>query len=802
MRYSFRTFLPAALIASFAFSTSTFAATAKQVEESLQKGKAALYALQNKNGTWDDLAAPPPKTANAQSPDGGQWTGETALAVYALLAAGENPQDAKLAKAIEFLAKTETTGTYALGIRMQVWLHLPRKPEYLAAAKRDKDILLKSIKTEGNSLGMYDYVLGPGTSYSHSRSQYGVLGIWAADQMGIEIPTKYWEIVERAWISHQAPDGGWTYKHPKETDIATTPGMTAVGIATLFITQDYTRTAEGLACKGNLSNPAIDAGLKWMGDHTDLFATDKKYARDFPYPTLYAVERIGVAAGIKYFKNVDWFHKGADWLIAKQSKTGAWTGGGLGGNIADTSFAMLFLARGRAPILFNKLDYSKGQTGPQSPPWNERPRDVANITHWIGGQVERDLAWQVVPTAAPLADFTDAPILYISGNKPLAFEDADKAKLRAYIEAGGMIVGNADCGNQAFAASFKKLAQELFPAYEFRELPADHPMFTGNFPRAKWKTKPIIYGLSNQIRELMILIPTGDPAKAWQSRVQGGREEFWQMGGAIFGYVSESRDLRYRGDTHLVTPDPKIAATRTLALHRLEHQANWDPEPGGWRRMIGVARNDRRIDLKIDTVKLGATPIPTGGVAHLTGTAKINLSPEQRDALKKFVESGGTLLVDAAGGSSAFASSMDKELPAIFGAPLNILPPEHPLYSFGGAKIPVRFRRAAKKVLAGEMNVPRLQGIEINGRLAVIYSREDLSEGIVGESVEGVIGYEPATATELVAAVLGYVAGPEKTPATKPATNPTTKPAAKPGSASGKKTSSSTATKPSSKTKS
>ena len=35
--------------------------------------------------------------------------------------------------------------------------------------------------------------------------------------------------------------------------------MTAVGVATLFITQDYTRTAEGLACKGNLNNPAIDS---------------------------------------------------------------------------------------------------------------------------------------------------------------------------------------------------------------------------------------------------------------------------------------------------------------------------------------------------------------------------------------------------------------------------------------------------------------------------------------------------------------------------------------------------------------
>jgi hypothetical protein len=49
-----------------------------------------------------------------------------------------------------------------------------------------------------------------------------------------------------------------------------------------------------------------------------------------------------------------------------------------------------------------------------------------------------------------------------------------------------------------------------------------------------------------------------------------------------------------------------------------------------------------------------------------------------------------------------------------------------------------------------------LRGIEKDGRLAVIYSREDLSVGLVGQHVDGIIGYDPQTATTLMSKVLVY----------------------------------------------
>ena len=751
------------------------AATAKQVDDALEKGKAYLYGLQ-KQGNWEVSQTAPAGAAAGTPPEnrsvtGGQWTGQTALAVYALLSAGEKPQNPKLAPAIEFLKKNPAIGVYALGLRMQVWLRLPRTPDVLAAARRDAGVLLNSVKADGDGRGMYDYTARKaGVAYSHSRAQYGVLGMWAAEQMGIDVPAQYWAVVEQAWVSHQESDGGWGYT--KGGSIPETPGMTAVGVASLFITQDYTRTAEGLACRGNLTNPSIDRGLKWMADHMDKVATDERYDRAFPYITLYAVERIGVAAGLKYLGGVDWYQKGAGFLLGKQAKAGSW--GGDQSALVDTSFAMLFLARGRAPIAFNKLDFAKGQTGPTAPAWNQRPREVANAARWIGQQVEQDLSWQVVPPTAPLSDLADAPILYLAGSKPPVFDDKEKANLRAYVEAGGMIVGNADCGNAAFSTGFRKLAAELFPTYEMRELPETHPLYHGNYPRAKWKVKPSVQGASNGVRELMLLVPSADPARQWQSRVVEGKESVWQFAGALFLYVSEGKDLRYRGENHLVNVDPKVKATRAITVSRLEHSTtNWDPEPGAWRRMAAVANNKFRVAVTVKPTKIDAGVLPAGGLAHLTGTAKFTFTPAQRAELKRYVEAGGTLLVDAAGGSAAFASAVEAELPQVFpGTSLALLPDDSPVYKAGGDRAdPFRFRPTAMKALAGKSKSARLQGIEVKGRVAVIYSREDLTGGMVGQSVDGIVGYDPESATDLVGSILAYVAGPEPKPAaTKPVT--------------------------------
>jgi hypothetical protein len=332
-----------------------------------------------------------------------------------------------------------------------------------------------------------------------------------------------------------------------------------------------------------------------------------------------------------------------------------------------------------------------------------------------------------------------------------------KEKLKQFIEEGGLILGNPDGDSRGFEVTFRKLGQELFPQYEFRELPADHVLFTNEqFHRDNWQRKVSLLGLSNGVRELM-LIPQIDLARSWQTQSLATHPEQFQIASDVFLYSNDSNNLRKRGQTYLVQRDDHVTATRMMELARLKYDGNWDPEPGGWQRLANILHNKNKIDLQIELVNLADGSLEDVKIAHLTGTQKITLDDSQRQKLKKFVESGGTLVIDAAGGSSDFATAMEKELATIFSdQQLTAIPAGDVL--FGGLKS-FAYRPYAAHVLGSLKDEPRLRGMQMGGRWGVIFSREDLSEGLVGESVDGIIGYAPATASEIMSQIVLYGGG-------------------------------------------
>jgi hypothetical protein len=523
--------------------------------------------------------------------------------------------------------------------------------------------------------------------------------------------------------------------------------MTAAGIATLFITQEYLHGLDGINCTGNILDLNIEAGLNWISQH---YGEIHDYG---PFYTLYGVSRIGVASGRKYFGTIDWFKEGADYLVKHQEANGSWDG------LVDTAWALLFLARGRAPVVMNKLQYDLNMHGdtPKVANWNQRPRDAANLAAWIGKENERFLNWQVVNLKVPVEDLHDAPILYLAGNQALDFTDEEYAKLRQFVEEGGLILANADCGSLSFCKGVERLGHKLFPDYEFGDLPAGSPIYTNEqFMRNKWRIKPKVETLSNGARELVILIPASDPARFWQTKTYGGREEFHQLADDIFLYTVDrgvKGGVANKGESYVVIPDPNVHPSHTITVARLEYPGNWNPEPGSWRRLAAILHNTADTDLAITNVKLGDGKLDTSyKVAHLTGTFRFSLAAGARDEIKKYVEGGGTLIVDACGGDAEFAQAADKELAAIF--PQNALGPNplamnDPVYAKGPPLERVEYRSFARKVV-GALNTPRIRALTINNRPAVFFSGDDLSCGMVGMHTDGIYGYDPASATALM----------------------------------------------------
>ena len=726
------------------------------VEKAIKKATEYLWRAQLGNGSWRTPADKGRLGFIDEHP-----TGCTALPAYALLESGVKVTDARMAKTLLHLAKTPSVKTYSLGVRANVWLAAGRQEKrYLEFLKRD--VIL--IVTSSNN-GAYSYdCSGDGASGSqrkdNSASQYALLGAWAGARGDLEIPPQYWQIVMQHWAGCQNRDGGWGYIAGRPPYDQTTPTMAAAGVASLFVCYDnlIAQDKDSVRCRASKASQgaqkAIAAGLKWF-DTNFIDSFNSKMGQAYLYYYLYGVERVGLASGQKYFGKADWYKIGAANLLNRQNNDGSWTG--MWGPEVSTSFALLFLVRGRNAVLFNKLQFDGD--------WNNRPRDLACVTRWLSRNFETTLNWQIINTSVPVADWHDAPILYISGSKAPKFTDADLDAMRTFVHQGGTIFSVAECRGGGFTERMYDAYGKMFPKYKPTPCPRTHELYTIHYPL---RGMPRLTLVSNGVRPLVIHT-TSDLSLSWQSRRFATRKADFQIAANVFMYVTDKgTSLRRRG-TSLWPARATEKPARTLALARLKYEGNCDPEPLAYERFARLMGKHAQTGVKV----LAAMPIsdlPGSGakLAVLTGTGKFTLSAPQIKAIKTFVAAGGTLFIDAAGGErpgakTGFTESVKTVLGAAFPATrLKVLLPASPLYAQEKMEIKtVTWRRSTLVAMMGGKK-PMLRAIIVDGRPAVIFSSHDLTAGLLGCPNAGIYGYhgggvkDPGTAFRLMRNIIMY----------------------------------------------
>ncbi len=727
----------------------------EKIEQAIAKGVAGIYALQNDEGHWESQPPPAGKVEANNNANEGQWGGTTAMALYALLSCGEKPNDPKLAKAIDLLHTKPITGTYAVALKCLVWLHLPQTPEVKKSLNRDARLLASMSNRHSTGVPVWDY--GPVTgkfTYSLSRTQYATLGLWAAGEIGYEMNIDAWRALEKTWELGQQPDGGWKYRLPADLKGGAldhiTVCMTAAAIASLYITQDYTKGDYYAGARGNATSIPIEKGLEWLAKNfKERVAVDKEFPREFPYAQLYALERVGLASGLRRFGDNDWYAVGSTWLLKKQTSKGTWSESW--GPLPNTAWALLFLQRGRTPVAFSKLDYSNAITETKNALWNQRPRDVANVTQWLTRSLERELRWQIVRTDAGLASLLESPILYLSGDQAIEFKPEDKKLLKEYIENGGLMLAHADVSKDAFSRSIMSLGTDLFPSYEWRELPETHPIWTNqNYKREAMKGRVSIKALSNGVRELMILLPTGDLARVWQLRNSNQRTEAWETAANILSYATDKTTFYSRGYSWLVddTATPTTKTTKTVTVGQLKYPGNWNPEPQALAQLSKYAKT-KGVEIKSQAIEMGQ-PIENINLLLINGTVEFQFDDPARKAIADYAEKGGTVLFENSGGLGGFVTSAESEISKIFGQNINLIPAKHPMY---GTDLKIEYR-PFNIMSIGNLSGPAIRGIEKDGRVIAMLSREDLSAGWLGIPTDGIVGYKPASARALMTQIL------------------------------------------------
>lgn len=744
-------------------------ALAHRVDQSIGRGVRYLLARQNPDGSWGEQAP-------ARRPgDDGLWgPGQTALATLALLNAGESHQSPAIQKAVKWLKRSKPGATYAVALRACVYASLPE-------SMRDRELrgdlnwLQRNQIARGEYEGLYSYYAGgSGSRADYSNAQYGVLGAWYAANAGLEIPLAYWRRAEKGWLSGQNEDGGWGY-HPRWPP--SYGSMTAAAAATLYITHDFLHAGESSDLNQLRRNKPLEGAMDWLAKNfavnlnPGLDARPARAGDDDPlgaifgrrpelannegaswvHYMLFSYERVGEASGLTRFGSHKWYDLGADHLVATQAYDGSWEGDRRATVLVNTSYALLFLSRGRAPVAIQKLQYD-GR-------WNNRSRDAANFVRFLRRASERHMNWQIVSADATPEELREAPILYLSGDRTFTLTDEQKAKLGAYLATGGLILAANEGPRDDFARGVTALAKELLPDYAFRELPKDHAVYTANFPTIGF-SEPI-RGLSNGVRELIVLIPSGDVSWRWQSN--GGAATLKQSPYAIpanlWLYATDKANPRFKGEDTWVERDTAAApAPRAARVARLRHGGNWNPEPAGWVRLANLLHNAQEIELTTQAVDPASGLDPSFTLAHLTSASSFTLTPEQQAGLKRYLDSGGLLLFDAAGGVPERAADVETLLAQLYpGAQPLTLPPDHAIFagqSAGARPIQsVAYRRGNARP---DSHLPRLRGVTVDGRLLAILSEEDLSAALVGYQTAGITGYTPRSAAEVVRNLLAW----------------------------------------------
>jgi hypothetical protein len=250
----------------------------------------------------------------------------------------------------------------------------------------------------------------------------------------------------------------------------------------------------------------------------------------------------------------DWYNEGARALLAGPG----WTGFACPPAVS-TCFGVMFLARGLEPIIINKLERRETND------WNNDPYDVKHLVEYLCDHYQLPVQWRIVSLQAPLELLQRTPILYISGHHKLDFNDAEKAKVKAYVEGGGTILGQDCCSKPEFDKSFRELVKELFDG-ELRPLPSAHRIYERMKVRDVMP-KVVVEALlldKEQGRPGVIYLPT-DQCCRWQV---GGSEaaESFAVGTGIYFYVTiEGRKMfeSSHPDATPATPEPDVTPQPT-----------------------------------------------------------------------------------------------------------------------------------------------------------------------------------------------------------------------------------------------
>jgi hypothetical protein len=349
--------------------------------------------------------------------------GQSAMVALALIKAEVPPSDPVLQANLGRVWERFTTSSYEPELR-------GGQDIYEAAAVIMALVNLDAAANRGWAALAAAHILGkqkPNGSwdYDHrtngdcSISQYAVLGLWEAENAGVDIPPTVWDRAASWYMSMQSSAGSWNY-HRDEAIGPETLSMTAAGTGSLLIcqrqlqryrnrrngtssllkavTEDTTNADFRASTTNPQLNAAIKRGMDWIS--SNFTTANSPVVGQTPYYMLYGLERIGALSDRDTIGRVDWYARGRDFIRTSQQASGCWNG--MHGSEINTVWAILFIVKSTAKTI-QRVKVTRLGAGTLLG-GRTLPKDLSSLTVAGGRVVSRPLNGAIEGMLAALED--------------------------------------------------------------------------------------------------------------------------------------------------------------------------------------------------------------------------------------------------------------------------------------------------------------------------------------------------------------------------------------------------------------
>ena len=343
----------------------------------------------------------------------------------------------------------------------------------------------------------------------------------------------------------------------------------------------------------------------------------------------------------------------------------------------------------------------------------------------------------------------ELPLLYVTGWTPMPIlSDELIAKLRRYLYDGGTLVVHAQCGRKPFRETARVQIARILPDRKLAPIDTDSPLFNAFYPIKHMRIrrddkpfearKPYIEAVYLGCRPAIIYSPV-DLNCGWDvvknpivgETMMYHQDDALRLGVNIVATALANFEYARAWGTQKIYPQQDAKTRGQLVIAQVSHDGDWDPTPHALPSLMKHIQGNTTLDVqfKRDVTDLGNVYVSKHPVLYMTGLRDFKLTANQVTRLRSYLGNGGVLIADAAAGRAAFDGAFRREMKRVLPtAALKVLAAESPLYQMPN-KIRAVDYTSLVKTRNPKLNAPALEGIAINGQLAVIYSPMSLSNG-------------------------------------------------------------------------